>query len=80
MFFNKLVLEKKDYIERYIQSADDLRMTLKDGTYYVWVKPVDNSRGHRCSKAYIDKNLTLNELDKVIPICILCSKNDIEII
>lgn len=75
--------QNKDNTERYRQSNDSecMDLLLKDGTYYTWIKPIRMSRGHRCSRAYIDKNLTLTELQlMVLPLCVYCERKDVVII
>lgn len=57
------------------------QLMLNDGTYYVWIRPTDSARGHKCRKAYIDKNIDIQTFEEIIvPICIFCSRNDIKVI
>lgn len=80
-FFTDLYHEKRQEIDYYRNSREIQEIRLFDGTQYLWIKPYDGSRGHKCGKAYIDKNLTLNELNYiVIPICIYCKRNDVKLI
>jgi len=80
-FFKDLYNQNKENIERFRQSRDQIDLLLKDKTYYTWIKPIDSSRGHKCYKAFIDKNITLNELNYVIvPICAYCTRENITII
>jgi hypothetical protein len=68
-------------IERRIDSNDQKLLLLKNGTRFTWIRLSDNSRGHRCSGAYIDKNITLSEFQYIVgPICVYCARSDIEII
>jgi len=81
MFFDDLYNKNKENVEKYWQSKDNISLVLKDETYYTWIKPIDNSRGHRCFKVFIDKNLTLNQLHTVVvPICAYCTRENITII
>jgi len=80
-FFENLNNQNKENVERYRQGKDQIDLLLKDGTYYTWIKPIDMSRGYRCYKAFIDRNLTLNELQMiVVPICVYCKKENIIVI
>jgi len=74
--FTNLYHDKRQEIDYYRNSREMQEIRLLDGTQYLWIGPIDNSRGHKCGKAYIDKNLTLNELDYVIPIC-YCSRENV---
>lgn len=70
----------KNNVEYYRQNKINLNLRLKDGTDYIWIKPIDSSRGYRCSKAHIDLNISDDILQKIVmPICSHCKKNDIEI-
>jgi len=80
-FFENLYNQNKENVERFRQSKDQIDLSLKDETYYTWIKPLDSSRGHKCSKAFIDKNITLNELNCIIvPICAYCTRGNITVI
>lgn len=81
IIFEDLYNQNKENIERYRQGKDQIDLLLKDGTYYTWIKPINMSRGHRCCKAYIDKNLTLDILNTVVvPICAYCTRENITVI
>ena len=73
--FTNLYHNKRQEIDYYRNSREMQEIRLLDGTQYLWIKPNDGSRGHKCGKAYIDKNLTLNELDYVMPICYCLREN-----
>ncbi len=80
-FFADLQCEKRREIDFYKSSKETQEIKLLDGTRYIWIKPIANSRGHRVGKAYIDKNLTLNELHYIVePICVCCKYDDVEVI
>lgn len=80
-FFEDLYNQNKEDVERYRQGKDQIDLLLKDGDYYTWIKPIDMSRGHRCCKAFIDKNLTLDILQEiVVPICAYCTRKNIIVI
>lgn len=74
--FNNIYHDKRQEINYYRNSIKRQEIRLLDGTQYLWIRPNDKSRGHKCGKAYIDKNLTLNELDYVIPSC-YCSRENV---
>lgn len=81
LFFDELYNRNNEQIEWYKNSKDEISLLLKDESYYTWIKPIDSSRGHRCSKAYIDKNLTLNELQEIVfPICVFCTRDTVKVI
>jgi hypothetical protein len=76
--FTNIYHDKRQEIDYYRNSRELQEIGLLDGTLYKWIKPNDGSRGHKCGKAYIDKNLTLNELNYiVVPICVYCSRENI---
>jgi hypothetical protein len=79
--FNRIYNDNKDSVVRYINGKNDKSIMLSDGTWYVWIKPTLNARGHRCRKAYIDKDIDINTLhDLIIPICIYCTREDVIVI
>ena len=78
--FTNIYHDKRQEIDYYRNSREMQEIRLLDGTQYLWIRPIGNSRGHKCGKAYIDKNLTLNELDYiVVPICIYCSRENVTV-
>ena len=80
-FLDNLFQANRELVEQYKKSKDEIVLLLKDGSRYTWIKPTNSSRGYKCSKAYIDKNLTLNELNKIVfPICIYCARGDVLVI
>lgn len=79
--FTQLEQEHLGKIVRFINSKERKELILDDNTFYKWVKPSDNSRGHRFRKVYIDKNITLDKLNNIIlPICVYCLREDITVI
>jgi len=79
--FTNIYHDKRQEIDYYRNSREMQEIRLLDGTQYLWIKLNDGSRGHKCGKAYIDKNLTLNELNYiVIPICIYCKRENVKLI
>lgn len=71
--------DKKD-VTRLVKSVNHIELDMVDGTTYKWIRPDDASRGHRCSGAIIDRELTLKELREfVFPTCVHCSKDTVEI-
>jgi hypothetical protein len=76
--FTNIYHDKRQEIDYYRNSREIQEIRLLEGTLYKWIRPIDNSRGNRCDKAYIDKNLTLDELNYiVIPICVYCSRENV---
>jgi len=75
--YNKL---DKNNIYRLINSKNQKELQLLDGSRYVWIKPIDSSRGYKCTEAFIDRELTLEELQyNVLPICIYCGKDTVKV-
>jgi len=79
--FSDLYNQNKENVKRFRKSKEEINLILENGRYFVWIKPIDNSRGWRCSKIiYIDRNLTLNELQyNVMPICCYCKREDVRV-
>lgn len=70
----------KDEITYFINSKERKELYLNDNKKYTWIKLNSNSRGYRCGKIIIDRNITLTQLDEIVlPICYACGKNDVEI-
>ena len=70
----------KSEIEYFTISKDRKELRLKNGKRYLWIKLSDCSRGYRCVKIIIDRNITLEELyEIVLPICYACGRDDVEI-
>ena len=70
----------EDERERFLVRKDSLEIRLKNGKRYMWIKPNNQSRGYRFSKAIIDKDVTLEELHNyILPICHACGRNDVEV-
>jgi len=79
--FNKIYLENEGNIEYFKNSTYSKELKLLSGEVYVWIKARKSSRGHKCSKAYIDKNIPLDILHNVVlPICVFVSRKDVKII
>lgn len=78
---SKLYERNIDKCLRYINSQHGILLDLYDGTRYQWIRPMDNSRGYRCSKAFIDKRIDIEILNNIVfPLCVYCGKDDITII
>lgn len=64
-----------------ILSSDRKELKLNNGERYIWIRPTDNSRGYRCKKAIIDREISYKELmEHVAYVCMYCGEEDIEII
>lgn len=82
IFFDNLIQEQGEAknLKQFINSKERKEVILNDDTRYVWIKISDNSRGYRVHRAYIDRDITLEELHNLIlPLC-YSGKDDIEII
>jgi len=76
-----LFAKNKDNVKVFRKSEKTLELILHDDTIYEWIIPDQDAIGYGCSKAYIDKNVTIDELhDVILPICILCSRDNVTII
>ena len=79
--FKKIYSENEKNIEYFKNSTYSKELKLLSGEVYVWIKARKSSRGHKCSKAYIDKNIPLDILHNIVlPICVLVSRKDVKII
>lgn len=60
-----------------ILSRDRLVYHFEDEEW-VWIRPIESSRGYRAHKAYVSMDCTIEELENLIyPICNLyCDKKD----
>lgn len=68
-------------IDSLILSSDRKELRLKNGEKYIWIRPTDNSRGYRCKKAIIDREISYKELmEYVAYVCMYCGEEDVEII
>jgi hypothetical protein len=71
----------KEQVYSCYQNDDYKRLVLKDGTVYSWKSMSMSTHSIRCSRAYIDGDLTPRELRAVVlPICLYCSKTDVVVI
>ena len=43
----------------------ELEIKLKNGEIYKWIYSIENIRGLRCSKCYVDKNINILLLNKI---------------
>lgn len=67
-------------VEIFRISKDYMELRLSNGERYIWIKANTSSKGYRCGKIIIDRNITLEELYEIImPICYACGKEDVEI-
>lgn len=79
-WFYKFTEDNKDNIEWYKQSQYHIEVLTKDGKHYKWIQPNQSSRANKLGSAYIDRDVTLEELEYIIlPMC-FCSKENIKII
>ena len=67
-------------VDRFILGKDRKDLLLKNGERYIWIKPDLSSRGYRCGRIIIDRNITLEQFQNVIlPMCYACGRDDVEI-
>lgn len=79
--FTAIVEKDKSEIKQYKQFKNDLIINYFDGRRIRWIKPIESSRGNKVGFAYIDKALTLEELECiVVPCCVGCTKDRVTII
>ena len=55
-----------------------MKVELYDGTIYQVVSASDNSRGHKCHKAYVDRYIDNEIIDCVIKPCLVWSDSSEE--
>ena len=71
---------KDEDIVKFVKSKYVIELRLKDGIRYKWINPNDTVRGNRCSKAIIDRGLTLEQIQNVFLTAIpYFSIDDVEI-
>ena len=76
-----LSVKNKYIIKRFINRKEHKELQLINGESYIWIKPINMSRGYRVSKCYIDLNMTVEEFLCIVQsICIYCGRNDFKII
>lgn len=81
LIINALVAKKyhKSDIIRYRTSATDIKVELKNGDFYRWVRPNSNARGIKPDISYIDiDTCSLDTIQTIITPCNL--KGNLEII
>jgi ribosomal protein L31 len=67
-------------VERFITSKDRKDLLLKNSERYIWIKPDLSSRGYRCGKIILDRNITLEQLYEIVmPMCYACGRDDVKI-
>lgn len=70
----------KNNIYNLLNSKHHKELQLIDGSRYVWIKPNSSSRRYRCASAFIDRELTLEELQyNVFPMCVYCGRDTVEV-
>lgn len=73
-FLENLIGEMKYKEIKSIRKSNlDMIVELYDGTLYQVVSASDNSRGHKCNKAYVDTFINSEIMDCVIKPCLLWS-------
>ena len=78
---SELASNNKDNVKFHRKSKDFQELILNDETRYIWIKISNNSRGYKVSQAYIDREITLDELyDIIVPVCFYCTRDKIKII
>lgn len=79
--FQELRCKYKDNeVEAFIINKDRMELKLINNFRYTWIKSRTSSKGYRCGKIIIDRNITLEELNEIIlPMCYACGRDDVEI-
>ena len=81
LIINALIAEKyhKSDIIRYLTSATDIKVELKNGDFYRWINPNSNTKGMKFDISYID--IDTCSLDIIQTIIVPCNlKGNLEII
>ena len=80
-FLENLIGEMKyKEIKQVKRNSHDFLVELANGDIYQVVSASQNSRGHKCDKAYVDRSVDLEILNCVIKPAILHSEADEQII
>lgn len=66
MIINKVVENNKSEVIKFSNGVNDKYILLKDKREYIWIKPIDSSRGYRFKNAYIDKEISKYVFDTVV--------------
>lgn len=78
---NKIKNDNKDIVESFYSSPINIELKLKNGDDYLWVNPTMYARGYRFHELYIDKNITYEFFEYVLPIIgQYCAEENIHII
>lgn len=78
---NYIHLKDRDNVVKYRVGKDYSKLTLKDGTHYIWITPTDYNRGYKLGKAYIDKDIDTEILNNIVlPMCSYCTRDNITVI
>jgi len=74
-YFEKIIGEiQQEDIEKICRNQNHMYAELYDGTTYEVSSASDNSRGCKCDKVYIDKNVDQEIVSCIICPCLICSK------
>jgi len=70
---DKIFSEISYRVKFYKKNKIELNLRLKDGKDYVWIRPMNNSRSFKCSKAYVDLAIPENDILNIV--CMFCDEN-----
>ena len=76
--FDDIKERKRDNIISENKRCNYREIKLKNGEIYKWIYSIENIRGLRCSKCYVDKNINILLLNQ-IKTYLLCTNKDIVI-
>ena len=78
---NKIQNDNKDNVISFYVDDINAVLRLKNGDNYLWIKPILSSKAYRFHEMYIDKNISYEFFEYVLPIVgFYCSGKDVHII
>jgi hypothetical protein len=78
LIFNEIEQQYRAHILFKINSKHRRETYFDDGNRLIWVRPIENARGYRYHKLWLDKNITNGDiLDNLVFAKLYMSKSDI---
>lgn len=75
---NEIYNNHKSEVARFIKGSWTSEIWLNDGSRYIWLRPLPGSKGYRCRKAIIDRNINFDDfLNYIDGVCLYCGKKDV---
>lgn len=78
---NKIKDTNKDIIRRFYKTPSKAELFLENGETYLWINATTYARGYRFHELYIDKNISYDFFENILPIIgFYCAEANIHII